>query len=79
MSFKVRVAVDVNDLVRITETHGGYHAGHCVLCKSYGWITEYRYGLPIHSRSGTTDVLKHNVGCKFNRILTTTGRLTRKP
>lgn len=40
---KTKTKYSRNDLLLVTEDHGGYEAGICVLCKATGWIDEIKH------------------------------------
>lgn len=46
------------DLIVITEDHGGYKGGFCVICKQCGWIgkIEHKKGCPVDSKKKYLEV-----------------------
>lgn len=73
---KVVLELDVQDVVVITENHGGYLTGKCVGCKADGWLGDTGYGYPARSRrKGAGYHLKHKASCPMNDILNNDGSL----
>lgn len=67
-----KVNVSADKLVIITDDHGGYTAGQCVVCGNVGWLVEKRYGLPFGSRS-QDNAMRHAKTCPMNNVLTSEG------
>ena len=63
-SKKIKVKIDLKKLVRITEDHGGYEVGECLLCDASGWL-EGRFGHPYGTKDTGAD-LKHEKNCPIN-------------
>ena len=64
---KIKVEIDIRKIVRVTEDHGGYEAGECILCDASGWL-EGRLGLPYGSENTGADLV-HKKNCPINNEL----------
>lgn len=75
MSKKVpMVSVPAYKLVVVTENHGGYTGGRCVVCGERGWLCEKPYGLPYGSKDPASS-FHHKRECPMNAALTDSGEL----
>ena len=64
---KITVKIDALKFVRVTEDHGGYEAGECLLCDASGWL-EGRLGHPYGAKDVGAD-LQHEKNCPINKVL----------
>ena len=69
---KVAIMVDLNDVVVVTENHGGYQGGKCVACGAIGWL-DTRCGYPYPATGVLRNKLIHTKGCSINKYLTPEG------
>lgn len=69
---KVTLEVDAEDVVLITENHGGYYVGYCFACKATGWL-HTKYGYPVRAKKAPG--LQHKASCPMNDILNDDGTL----
>ena len=65
---KITVTTTLKKLVPITEDHGGYEAGECILCDASGWLVEHRFGHPYETKDVGADLI-HKKNCPINKIL----------
>ena len=65
---KIIVKLNMRKLVRITEDHGGYEAGECLLCDASGWLVDPEFGHPYGAKDVGAD-LQHKKGCPINKEL----------
>lgn len=66
---KITVEISIQKIVRITEDHGGYEVGECLLCDASGWLVENRFGHPYGAKDTGAD-LCHKKDCPINKELT---------
>jgi hypothetical protein len=71
----VKVLVPVEALVIVTENHGGYTAGRCVVCGKLGWLAEYPHGLPFGSTAALDNTLHHAKVCPVGQALDEKGKV----
>jgi hypothetical protein len=62
-----KVEVDIIEVVRITENHGGYLGGNCIACGSIGWLDE-RLGYRYKSKNISSNSLIHKRNCPMNKF-----------
>ena len=64
----MKIEVDADKLVILTEDHGGYLAGECIVCKAGGW-----YDGSLGYRFDDKDVLRnhliHKKSCPVNKAI----------
>lgn len=65
---KVRLTLDPEVVVRVTENHGGYLAGRCEACGVIGWL-EGRLGLRYGDYTEFDTWLKHKKACPINKVI----------
>lgn len=53
-----KVLIEAEKLILVEEDHGGYKAGRCLLCNSYGWLN-----------GGAKYRMRHEVGCDVAKAL----------
>lgn len=63
---KITVEIDIEKLVPITDDHGGYEAGECLLCGASGWLVENRLGYHYKDKDVGAD-LQHKKACPMNK------------
>lgn len=68
----VSFAMRADDVVLVTENHGGYLGGRCIACGSAGWIEGY--GFPFGTRNKGNYVV-HKKACPMNAIINKEGDL----
>lgn len=54
------IAVPIDRCVVVTENHGGYHGGRCIVCDECGWL-DNKYGWPYGTPR--TNKLVHKQDC----------------
>lgn len=60
--------IPLDKAVQVTENHGGFTGGKCVICEASGWIEGrhgLRYGTPAAREWGGT-FLVHTESCSVN-------------
>lgn len=70
---RVMLKVKAEDVVVVTENHGGYTAGHCSACGAMGWIDGHGY--PHHAKDVMGNRLKHKPKCPMNAHLNADGSI----
>lgn len=83
------VAVPIEKIVIVTENHGGYLGGKCILCGACGWLDEERKGYngklgfplyAIESKANPTGImgnrLFHKENCPMTHALDDKGNPT---
>ena len=65
---KLTITLSMEKLVPVTEDHGGYKAGKCLLCGTPGWLVENRFGRPHNAKNIGAD-LQHKKNCPVNKEL----------
>ena len=65
---KITVTIALKKLVLITEDHGGYEAGECLLCDASGWLVENRFGHSYGTKDTGADLV-HKKNCPMNKEL----------
>lgn len=65
---KIIVKLSMRKLVPITEDHGGYATGECLLCDASGWLVDNRFGHHYSTKDIGAD-LQHKKGCPINKEL----------
>lgn len=75
MAVEVRVTIKKNaeDVIIVTEDHGGYKEGYCFACEASGWIDGFGY--PCHAKGVPANRLKHKHYCSMNDVLNDDGSL----
>lgn len=63
-----KIEVSADKLVNVTEDHGGYHAGECLVCGECGWLVEQQYGLPYNGDKEINS-LRHKKSCPVGQRL----------
>lgn len=63
------ISVPIEKLVVVTENHGGYTAGRCVICGAGGWICYDKIGVPHGTKD--TNSLVHEADCPVGQALVT--------
>lgn len=69
---KIKVELTLETLVPITEDHGGYESGECLLCDASGWLVEHRFGHPYGTKGVNADLV-HKKNCPINKELNLKG------
>ncbi len=64
---KIKVELELQELVRVTEDHGGYLVGECLICKASGWL-EDRLGQAYGAKDAGADLV-HKKSCPINKEL----------
>jgi len=64
---KITVEINILRIVSITENHGGYLVGKCLLCNASGWLDE-RLGSPYGTKNADADLV-HKKSCPINKEL----------
>jgi hypothetical protein len=57
-----KIEISADKLVIVTEDHGGYHGGECLVCGECGWIVEQQFGIPYNGNK-ELNALKHKKSC----------------
>lgn len=82
----IKVGIDIEKIVQVTENHGGYLGGVCQLCGACGWLDYPRYGYPSSFRKSdkldkeqksliAANRVVHKSDCPMNEHLTPEGEL----
>lgn len=65
---KIKLEIELEKLIVITENHGGYLVGQCIVCGESGWL-----GGKLGYRAGAKQVpgnhLKHKHSCPVNEVI----------
>ena len=62
---KITAKINLQKIVRVTEDHGGYEVGECLLCDASGWL-EGNLGHPYGTKDAGADLV-HKKNCPINK------------
>jgi len=62
----MELQINPNKLVRITENHGGYLSGECVVCGASGWF-DGKLGRKYGDKKNPGADLEHKKNCPINK------------
>jgi hypothetical protein len=68
-----KIEVSADKLVTVTEDHGGYHGGECLICGECGWIVEQPFGIPYNGDK-ELNALRHKKSCPVGAQLDKQGK-----
>lgn len=77
----ITITIEPHKLIVLDRDDGGYHSGHCLLCREYGWSNTSRtvqnLGVPFGARIRNEKLLgneiEHAEDCQLGQILNDDG------